>query len=317
MIASSAPQHELALLVESEIPLPVLESPPPEDARIAERMQRVKEDLFRHMNGEEHFAKRTGDIIRAAVDYVIDAPTLYRYSVSELEPDEKTAVGKRIERLIRFHFNIPRGKKLDLTLAGEDVDIKTTMGRNWMFSKSSHDRINLLIAYDEEKARFRVGLAYVEEHQLNAENRDSKRSLSSEHRANISWIVENEPYAPNFLAHLPQKLLKEFKEMAGGSNRVLHLLREVKGRAIPRHVICSVANQKDPLRRVRSNGGARDVLWGDALMVLSGAYMCDRAIVSQALDIKLQPDEMLTLENSDPRLNSEMIGLYRKAHRLS
>ncbi|KQQ96134.1 NaeI family type II restriction endonuclease [Massilia sp. Leaf139] len=312
---SSAPQHELALIVESEIPLQISEAQPPE-ARIAERMQKVKEDLFQHMNGEEHFAKRTGDIIRAAVDYVIDAPTLYRYSVTDLEPDEKTAVGKRIERMIRFHFDIPRGKKLDLTLAGEDVDIKTTMGRNWMFSKSSHDRINLLIAYDEEKAEFRVGLAYVEEHQLNAENRDSKRSLSSEHRANISWIVENEPYAPNFLAHLPE-LVKEIKTIAGGTNRVLHLLRKVKGRAIPRHVICSVANQKDPLRRVRSNGGARDVLWKEKLMVLSGAYTCDRDIVSRALGIELERDEMLTLDIDDSRLATEMISSYCDAHALA
>lgn len=318
MATSSSPQHELALLVESEIPLEIAGSPPPDDASIAARMALVKQDLFRHAGGEGSFAAKLGDILRAAVDYVIDAPTLSRYSVDELEPDEKTAAGKRIERLIRFHFKIQRGKKLDITLAGEDVDIKTTMGKNWMFSKSSHDRINLLIAYDEEAATFSVGLAFVREDQLNPiPNRDKKSTLSRRHKANISWILKDQPYKPNLLAHLPEAKLKKITSQKTGLSRVFELFRIVQGSAIPRHVICSVANQKDPMRRVRSNGGARDVLWAEQILVLSGTYKCDSEIANRALRISLQKDEMLALPCNDSRLTAAMVNSYCAAHNLA
>jgi len=306
-------QHELALLVESEIPIPLVDAQPVADTSIAERMQRVRQDLMRFVGGEEHFAKRTGDIIRSAVDYVIDAPTLYRYSVADLEPDEKTAVGKRIERLLRFNFKIPRGNKLDIFLAGEDVDIKTTMGKNWMFSKSSHDRINLLFAYDESKATFSVGLAYVLEDQLNAPNRDEKRSLSSKHRSNISWILRDAPYTPNFLAKLPKKEFEAVILPKSGAQRVVALLRACTGTVIPRHAICSVANQKDPMKRIRGNGGARDLLWEESILVLCGTSARDRKTSQDALGINLGKDETLSVSVNDPRVPAEFVQAYGKS----
>lgn len=309
-------QHELALLVESEIPMSIVEAEPVADAGIAARMQNVRKELMRHVGGEQHFAKRTGDIIRSAVDYVIDAPTLFRYSVADLEPDEKTAVGKRIERLLRFNFKIPRGKKLDIYLAGEDVDIKTTMGKNWMFSKSSHDRINLLFAYDESKATFSVGLAYVLEDHLNAPNRDQKRSLSSEHRSNISWILKDASYQPNFLGMLPKSDLDKIVSPKSGLQRVVNLLRLSTGVVIPRHVICSVANQKDPMKRIRSNGGARDLLWDESILVLSGTYDGDKRIAQEALGIHLGNDETLSVHSQDPRMSVQLVEAYKKGHQL-
>lgn len=307
-------QHELALLVESEIPMSIVEAVPVADADIAERMQNVRKDLMHHVGGEEHFAKRTGDIIRSAIDYGIDAPTLFRYSVTDLDPDEKTAVGKRIERLLRFNFKIPRGEKLDICLAKEDVDIKTTMGRNWMFSKSSHDRINLLFTYDESMATFSAGLAYVQECQLNAiGNRDEKRSLSSRHRSTISWIIRDAPYPPNFLAMLPKEDLEEIISPRSGSKRVVNLLRKCAGRIIPRHVICSVANQKDPMKRIRRNGGARDQLWEESILVLCGTSALDRKAAQEALNIKLDKDETLSMHFHDPRMPGELVESYNKS----
>jgi len=310
-------QHELAGLVFSEVALPLVDAPPPRDSEIDIRMQRVKWDLVQRVGGDRVFAKKVGDIIRAAVDYVIDAPTLYRYSINDLEPDEKTAIGKRIERMLRFEFSIPKGDKLDIKLAGEDVDIKTTMGKNWMFSRSSHDHINLLLAYDESKSLFRLGLAHVVEHQLGAKNRDEKRSLTAEHREHIYWILKDEPYSQNFLAHQPKAVLDEITGQKTGSKRVLQLLKLANGIPIPRHVICSVANQKDPLRRTRSNGGARDVLWNEGFMVLSGAYECDRAVVRGAINLNLASDETLTFSSKDQRITPQLLAAYKTAHQLT
>jgi hypothetical protein len=298
------------------IELPVAAPPPPQDSEIAERMEKIKWDLVLRVGDEKQFAKRVGQLIREAVDYVVDAPTLFRYSVDELDPDEKTAIGKRIERLLRFRFKLPKGKKLDIQLGGEEVDIKTTMRNNWMFSKSSHGHINLLIAYDESQATYKLGLAYVLEHQLGAHNRDQKQSLSAEHRENIYWIFKDEPYPPNFLARLPYEVLARIVAPRTGMKRVLQLLRSATGNPIPRHVICSVANQKDPLRRTRSNGGARDVLWQEGIMVLSGTYECDRNIAAEVTSTALRDDETLTLSTADPRVRGGLLESYKVAHQL-
>ena len=301
----------------ASIELPVSAPPPPHDSEIAERMEKIKWDLVLRVGDEQQFAKRVGQLIREAVDYVVDAPTLFRYSVDDLDPDEKTAIGKRIERLLRFEFKLPKGEKLDIQLAGEEVDIKTTMRNNWMFSKSSHGHINLLIAYNESAATYNLGLAYVLEHQLGAHNRDQKQSMAAEHRENIYWILKDEPYPANFLARMSQSMLNQIVSLKTGMKRVVQLLRVAHGKPIPRHVICSVANQKDPLRRTRSNGGARDILWNEGILVLSGTYECDRSVAKIVAGIALADDETMTLLRTDSRLDQQTLSSYQLAHELT
>lgn len=310
-------KQELLDFLEGELDVPLEEPPPHPDSEIAKRMQRIQWDLTSRVGNSEKFSEQLGHIIRSAIDYVIDAPTLHRYSIQEIDPDEKTAIGKRIERLMKYEFNLPKGTILDVVLANEEVDIKTTMGKNWMFSKSSHGKINLLIAYDESKATYRLGLAYVEEDQLGAQNRDRKQSLTAEHKANIFWIFKDIPYPPNFLAGLPKDHFKKIISHKTGMKRVIELLRLTNRKAIPRHVICSVANQKDPMRRIRSNGGARDLLWEEGILVLSGAYECDRHVAKNSTRIMLEDDEMLTIHLEDHSLTEDLCDYYRKEHNLT
>jgi hypothetical protein len=318
MSDDAEPKHDLAAMVENEIPLPITAGPPRVDeTEIAARIDKIKWDLISKVGTTEDFSAKMGQLIRSAVDYVIDAPTLFRYTLDELDPDEKTAIGKRIERLMRFQLNLPPGDKLDVKIAGEDVDIKTTMGRNWMFSRSNHNHVNLLIAYSESTSRFRIGLAYVLQEQLGAQNRDRKQSLKSADMERIVWILDDVPYPPNFLAKLPQEIMQSIVAPKTGMKRVVQLLRKVNFLPIPRHVICSVANQKDPLRRTRSNGGARDVLWSEGILVLAGAYERDRVVAKQSLDVRLALDEMLTLPVSDPRLTDELVSIYKLEHELT
>jgi hypothetical protein len=297
--------------------LPIVGLAKLEDPALEARKEKIKWDLVRRVGGETEFARRVGEIIREAIDYVIDAPTLFRYSIDDLDPDEKTAIGKRIERLLRYQFKLPKGEKLDIKLGDEDVDIKTTMGKNWMFSKSSHGHMNLLIAYDEKAALFQLGIAYVLEDHLGAHNRDRKQSLTAAHREAIYWILKDQQYPPNFLDHLPKGNFNKIVAEKTGMKRVLQLLRLAPLMPIPRHVICSVANQKDPLRRVRSNGGARNILWNEGLLVLSGAYECDRKISETVMGRELADDEMLSVPVNEVRLTPELLDAYRNWHQLS
>jgi hypothetical protein len=309
-------EHDLAALVASEIPLllPVEDTQP--GPEIAQRMADIKADLLKRAGGLGGFTDKTGAIIRAAVDYVIDAPTLARYAVDELEPDEKTAAGKRIERMLRHTMKIKRGSKLDVILGGEEVDIKTTMNRNWMFSKSSWGHVNLLIAYSEKNATFSAGLAYVLEAHLGAKNRDTKRSMKSEFREEISWIVRDAPYPPNFLASLPSEVLRKITSHRHGTQRVDALLEAVQNRAITRHAISSVANQKDPLKRIRANGGSRTKLWPKGILVLSGTFLGDRELALAALDVSLAKNDVLTVSVDSPSLTPAKVQRYAASHKL-
>ncbi len=183
-----------------------------------------------------------------------------------------------------------------------------------MFSKSSWNHVNLLIAYDERKAQFRAGLAYVVEAVLGAQNRDSKRTIKKEYYENISWIVANAPYPPNFLAALPDQILSQIVSPASANDRVEALLTLVQGTIIPRHAICSVANQQDPLKRLRRNGGARENLWTKGILVLSGTSNWDRAISQATLGFDLAKGELASLSKAAPLLTEEMLKRYMSIH---
>jgi hypothetical protein len=315
MTQASLPlEHDLYPLLAEEIPLEVPTRDFEVSADVAERMTIIQNDLLSKTGGLAKFAKETGKIIRDAIDYVIDAPTLYRLSVDDLEPDEKTAIGKRIERMLRYNFDIPRGAKLDILLAGEEVDIKTTMSDKWMFSKSSWNHVNLLIAYNERKSQYSAGLAFVVEELLGAENRDSKRTIKKAYYENISWIVLDEAYPPNFLAALPEPILAQIIPLQSANERVEALLTLVQGRVIPRHAICSVANQHDPLKRLRRNGGAREALWRKGILVLSGTSRSDRTIAKSVLGVDLESGEFASLSKNVSSLSEAMLTNYITEH---
>ena len=310
-------EHDLASLVNEEIPLALPADAPEPGSTLEERMKAIESDLLNRAGGLDSFRTKAGQIVREAVDYVIDAPTLARYSIDELEPDEKTAIGKRIERLLRVRFEIERGHKLDVFLGGEDVDIKTTMTNKWMFSKSSWQRVNLLIAYNEDKALFSAGLVYVLESQLGAQNRDSKRTIKAEFYEQIRWIVRDARYPANFLARLERGLLDKIRTKRSGQQRVNALLESVPGMVIPRHAIISVGNQHDSMRRLRKNGGARSPLWKKGLLVLSGTYNADKSIAAAVCGVSLEPDQFMSLSKDAPGMTDEVLSVYRSEHGLA
>lgn len=303
------------------------------DPSIDKRIEAVAQDFRRTVPTGKEFEAAIGSIIRDAVDYVIDAPNMRRYAIDDLEPDEKTTIGKRIERLIRMRFKIPKGEKLDIRLAGEDVDIKTscTTSRSWMFSKSNVDHINLLIAYDERTATFAMGLVLVTEDILGAHNQDRKRGILSSRAAGkkaangggetvkgrIFWLVEKHHYPPNFLPTIDENVLQRIVAGKTGAERVRRLLTEVTGRPIPGRAIDAVANQQDPKRRSRGLDGARGKLWSKkGLLVLSGKFTRDSDIARASLGIGLRPDETLSLSRDHPALTTKLVQTYAENHRL-
>jgi hypothetical protein len=250
--------------------------------------------LLKAGGGIEKVRAEVPQLIRRAIDEVIDAPRTGRLMLGETEKTEKTYLGTKIEILIRKFFGFPKGL-LDLHIDGHDVDIKNTVGGNWMIPTEAIGKACILIASDEKKAVCQLGLIVCRLEYLSAsKNKDSKRSISKVGFENILWILRNQPYPANFWERLDPAAAKRILGCKAGTERIVQLFREVQKRPIHRDVIHAVAQQKDYMKRLRKNGGARDPLAREKIAILSGTY--HNALLEKLGLPKIAPDEVLAIK---------------------
>ena len=127
-----------------------------------------------------------------------------------------------------------------------------------------------------------------------SKNKDSKRSISKVGFENILWILRNQPYPANFWERLDPAAAKRILGCKAGTERIVQLFREVQKRPIHRDVIHAVAQQKDYMKRLRKNGGARDPLAREKIAILSGTY--HNALLEKLGLPKIAPDEVLAIK---------------------
>lgn len=211
--------------------------------------------------------------VRKAIDEVIDGARTGRYRYDQLEPQEKSYIGTRIEIVIRSELQLAHGTKLDTTIAGHEVDIKWSAKGRWMIPREAVDELCLVLKGDERKQTFSAGLARCRREWLNpSKNQDQKGTLSDEGRDNIDWLVEDARLPVSFLAELPDETRQAILAQPPGQARLRELFMRVPGRPVPREVIPTLAVQLDPMRRIRQD--AADRLGG--MKVLSGRYKVSR-----------------------------------------
>jgi hypothetical protein len=105
---------------------------PPDPAQDdSQTLKQIEAEIIKHAKGWEKFRKDIPVLIRQALDEVIDAARSKRFTLDELEKTEKTYIGTKIEILLRNHLRLERGKVLDVSLGGVEVDIKNTIGSQW------------------------------------------------------------------------------------------------------------------------------------------------------------------------------------------
>ena len=115
-----------------------------------------------------------------------------------------------------------------------------------------------------------------EEHLNPGKNRDQKRSISAAARKNVYWLLESARYPENFWASLGPAA-SEITGISGGTERIAALFRHVQGRKISRNAVEALARQKDYMKRIRRNGGARDLLSPEGIAILWGKK--DQALI--------------------------------------
>lgn len=240
-------------------------------------------------------------LVRQAVDYVLDPVLTARTSIRELDNVEKTFIGLKVEHLLRDYLNVPKGVR-DLRIGNQNVDVKNTVGGTWMIPKEtySEEGVCLLIRIDEEGNRCWLGLLIAHDAYLNAPNRDSKRGVSASGRRNILWLIDGAPFPTSRWAGLDMVRFRELRGKYSGAQRAAIFFQENIGRRIHRSVLQSLLwDQKDYMKRLRDNGGARDILAPLGIRLLSGTYD------SQAPELRgterLLPDEFVALDVAEAR----------------
>lgn len=260
----------------------------------AAALQPLAVALLKRAGGPAAFAADIPVIFRQAVDEVIDAPRTNRFTLVEVEKTEKTYLGTKVEILLRNHLKIPKGKILDLSIDGVEVDIKNTMGRNWTIPLESHGHAALLTRLNEVTAICDVGLVVVREEYLNpGVNRDAKRTISAAGFSNIWWLLRQHPYPPNFWEVLPLAERNAILDAGGGTARIAALFERIQRRPISRLQVQALAQQHDYMKRIRRNGGARDLLAPKGIALLWGQG--DRAAIDALGLGPVSPDEFISI----------------------
>jgi hypothetical protein len=237
----------------------------------------LADEIRKRAGGTEELEHKFAHMLRRCVDDVIMTPKTGRRSYDELEKTEKTYIGTRVEIELRAMLGLPKGK-LDTLILGQDVDIKNTMGNTWMIPTEAVDHPCILVAADEERAVCYLGLFVARLDNLTAgKNKDAKRSVSSAGFENILWLLKEHPYPSNFWHLVPRETIDRIFSGKSGNARMAALFREVQEIPITRDVVEAVAQQKDFMRRIRSDNGrgTRDILAREGILLLSGDYDAD------------------------------------------
>lgn len=234
----------------------------------------LEADLLNAVGGQGLLEEKFRSFFRSAIDEVIDTARSGRFFFRDLEKTEKTYLGTKFEILLRDWLQVPKGVRLDLLIGGREVDVKsTTKASGWMIPPEASDQFCILLRVNEVDAKCDVGLIRARPAYLNpGGNRDAKTTITASARANIWWMVSDFNYTPNFWGIVSDKDRAEIANGTGGTVRVAMLFERYQEIAVSRVQIIGVAAQDDPMRRVRRNGGARDILAPKGIAIFYSEY---------------------------------------------
>lgn len=270
---------------------------------------KLETDLFQAVGGQDSFAEKLRSFFRSAIDEVIDTARTGRFFLSDLEKTEKTYLGTKFEILLRDWLGVPRGVVLDLLIGGREVDVKsTTRGASgWMIPPEAINELCILLRVNEEDSTCAVGLVRARTTYLRGgQNRDAKTSFSAAGRENIWWLVQNFAYTPNFWSRIGRETRDHIMQPRGGTERLARLFASCLETPISRVVIAGIAAQDDFMKRIRRNGGARDILAPRGIAVLYSEN--DRELM-KALGLSFGSREFMSFRAKD----QSQAGLLRQA----
>lgn len=234
-------------------------------------LSKLESDLIVAIGGWDSFTEKLRGFFRSAIDEVIDTARTGRFFFSDLEKTEKTYLGTKFEIVLRDWLGVPKGIKLDLLIGGEEVDVKSSSSKSrggWMIPPEAVSELCILIKVRESSALCDFGIVRARPDYLRqSQNRDAKTSFSASGMANIWWMAKDFEYTPNFWS-LTTAAQRDAIMEGGGTKRIARLFELFPETAISRVQIEAVAAQDDFMKRIRRNGGARDILAPKGIAIL-------------------------------------------------
>lgn len=231
----------------------------------------LEKDLQNAVGGQQRFEEKLRGFFRSAIDEVIDTARTGRFYLNELEKTEKTYLGTKFEILLRDWLQVPRGVRLDLLIGGREVDVKSTTGggSGWMIPPEAVDQFCILLRVNEEIFKCAIGLVRARPAYLRTgTNRDQKTSISAAGRAHIWWMVSDFDYTSNFWSQISVEQRHAILASGKGTKRLAALFETCVEMRVSRVQVAAVAAQDDFMKRIRRNGGARDILAPKGIAVL-------------------------------------------------
>lgn len=273
-------------------------------------VEQLETAILRNAGGMERFKKVIPLLLRKAIDEVIDSARTNRFTLDEIEKTEKTYLGTKVEILLRNWLRFPKGKTLDLSIDGIETDIKNTMRTTWMIPSEAMGHPCILVKTDEQSARFSIGIIVISNDALSTgKNKDGKSSISKAGKDKIHWILQDESYPENFWQNLDPEIRRRIISHTSGTRRLDALFRYVQNQPISRVIVLGIAQQKDAMKRLRKNGGARDSLALNGIALLSGNY--DSELISKLKLPKCGKDEFISFS---PTIQSDITLLKAAGH---
>lgn len=247
-----------------------------------------------HLSALDPQGDQFARILRETIDQLLDGENTGRYDWNDLHKTEKTHAGTLVEINLQREFQFEDGQDLDYRIAGYEVDCKYSQKPyGWMIPPEALDEICLVVWADDYASRWSAGLFRANREKLTTSgtktkkgNRDGKFQLTKQLHRSVYWLWENAPLKENLLLHISPETRQQILHAGAhslrqsGAARVRELFRRVQQRPITRTVVRTLAQQKDYMKRVRYNGGARTSLRDEGIVIL-GDYSVHQNIARQ------------------------------------
>ncbi|MFJ2741643.1 NaeI family type II restriction endonuclease [Streptomyces sp. NPDC087440] len=225
---------------------------------------------------------RFAAVLRDTIDQLLNGEVTGRYDWETLFKTERTHAGTLVEINLQREFRFDDGEAMDYRIAGIEVDCKYSQRfGGWMIPPEAMGHLCLLVWADDYKSRWSAGIFRVREEWLNrGGNRDSKLTVKAQHRNQIAWLWRDAELPENVLLHMDPLDREAVFASKSGQQRLNELFRRAQARRLGRNVIRTVAQQKDYMKRVRGNGGARSALRPEGILIM-GDYDSHRSVAAQ------------------------------------
>ncbi|MEU5268172.1 NaeI family type II restriction endonuclease [Streptomyces hygroscopicus] len=237
---------------------------------------------------------RFAKVLRDTIDQLLDGEHTGRFDWRDLHKTEKTHAGTLVEINLQREFGFADGQDMDYLIEGLEVDCKFSQKLyGWMIPPEALGELCLVVWADDQQSRWSAGLFRADRQKLTTSgtvtkkgNRDGKFRLTKQHHALVTWLWHNEPLQENLLLHIPAETRQAILSPSAnprrnsGQARVSELFRRVQRRPVSRTVVRTLAQQKDYMKRVRYNGGARAILQPEGIVIF-GDYPNHQAAAAQ------------------------------------